>query len=63
LKTSETRKIGEQKIKLFLNNKKICDSVENKEVNFRSNSINFVSFVENQFIKETYYYKKYKLKN
>jgi len=55
--------IGEQKIKLFLNNPKNCDSVENKKADYHHQNISFVFFAQNAFIKETYYYTKYKLKD
>jgi hypothetical protein len=63
LKISETRAIGEQKIKLFLDNTKICDSVENKKADYHHQNISFMSFAQNAFIKETYYFKKYKQKD
>lgn len=59
VKPREQRQLGEERIKLFLDNKKICDSVEGKDVSFRRKKIGFSSFRENQFIKDTYYHKKY----
>jgi hypothetical protein len=63
LTVSEKRKLGEEKFRLFMDNERICDSVENKELHMGHKRINFALFPENKFIKDTYYYKKYNQRN